>query len=98
MNALQAHGIKETSRVSDDHAAVEVVLRLRPVAAFGYSLRAVGMQASSFQKVANKGMRLELMKPRVRVDAGIEVFESDHEPDGCFAVRQVVEEPALESF
>ena len=50
MDSLQPHRVQETCGISDDQSAIEVVLRLRPIAAFRDCLRAVGMETAALQK------------------------------------------------
>src|SRR5437660_2402245 len=61
MNAFQTHRIEEASGVPDDHSAIEVVLRQRPITAFGNRFRAVRVELSSFQNALYIRMRFEML-------------------------------------
>src|SRR5438093_11265837 len=49
MDSLHAHRVAESCRVSNDHAAIGVVLGQRPVATLGNRLRAKRLRLASFK-------------------------------------------------
>src|SRR5262245_57781074 len=98
MNSLQPHGIQKSRSVSNDQSSIKVVLRLRPVTTFGNRLRAVSVKAPPLEQAANKGMRFELLKAVMRIDARIRIIEADNKPDGNSTILHVVNEATAKLF
>src|SRR5262245_13880818 len=96
MNSFQTHRIQESSGIADDQSAIEVVLRLCPVTAFGNRLGAIGIDPASLQDAPDIRMRFELLKSLMGIHAGIKVIEANNEPNGDAAIRHVVNESAAE--
>src|SRR6266850_1273718 len=98
MNAFQTHRIEEAGGVSNDHSAVEVVLRQRPITAFGNGFRAVREELSSFQNASYIRMRFELLESLMGVEPWIQIIKTDHEPDRHASLCHVVDKTAAKLF
>src|SRR5262245_24791988 len=98
MNSLQPHRIQESRGIADDQSTIEVVLRLRPITAFGNRLGAVGIELASVEDAPDIRMRLELLESLMRIKARIQVIKANDKPNGNAAVCHVVNESAAELF
>src|SRR5437773_1656963 len=94
MNSFQTHGIQESRSVANDHDSIEVVLRLRPVAALRNGFRTVRQQGAADQQILHYRMSLEFLKAFVRVHSGIAIIESDDQADRNSPLSHVVNEAA----
>src|SRR5215475_582829 len=96
MNSFETHRIQESGGIADDQSAIEVVLRLCPITAFGNRLGAVGIELAPVQDAADVGMRFELLKSLMRIQAWIKIIEANDQPNGDAAICHVVNESAAE--
>src|SRR5262245_66454724 len=98
MNSLQSHRIQKTGSIAHDHSPIEVILRQSPVAAFRDTLRTVGKQRAALENLSYIGMRFELLKFHVGVEPGVEIIQTDDEPNRHTSLGHVVDKSAAEFF
>src|SRR5215510_11994541 len=81
LKTFQPHRIQESRGIADDQSAIEVVLRLCPITAFGNRLGAVGIELAPVQDAADVGMRFELLKSLMRIQPRVKIIEAHDEPN-----------------
>src|SRR5262245_11192214 len=96
MNSLQSHRIQKTGSIAHDHSPAEVILRQGPVAAFRDTLRTVGKERAALENLSYIGMRFEFLKFHVGIEPGVEIIQTDDEPNRHTSLGHVVDKSPAE--
>ncbi len=90
MNSLEALGIQQARRVTDDQPAIHISFRHGIPAAVGNGFCAVANELAAIENFLYERMRFEFLKRFMRIEKRISVFEADDHAERDAIIAQAV--------